>query len=711
MISVINGSSNKPVTSKMLHDFMSNIKEIDGTLYIGYPIIGTMEGPYEIDALLTSKQHGLVAFILIEGNILPENIKEIQDKCYSMLYSKLMQYDELIKKRKVNVEITIITYAPAVSSFQQVIDTDSPIITENEKMYDYLENNQLDHEEIYPKLVSAIQAVSRVKVNKKREVKKPDSRGAKLIKLDQSITNLDLQQSRAVLETVNGVQRIRGLAGSGKTIVLARKVAYLHAKNPEWKIAITFNTRSLKNQFEKLITSFVFEQTNELPDWDKIKIVHAWGSSSIEGIYYNSCLATNSKYYDFRTAKILKTSYQESEFDFVCGDILSKNNDFPMLYDLILIDEAQDFSPSFLRLCYNILDDNKRLIYAYDELQTLSEGSMPNPEDIWGLDKNGKPIVSLQTIEGEPQKDIILDTCYRNPKPILTAAHALGFGIYRNCPPNAATPLVQMFDYAPLWKDIGYEVIEGELMEGQQVRLTRTKQSSPEFLEVHSDLDDLVFFKGFTTELEQIEYLVSCIKKNIEEDELKPEDIMVIHPNALTARDKFGPARVRLLREGINSNLAGVTTSPDDFYEENSVTFTSIYRAKGNEAPIVYVINADHCAQGSGLATKRNILFTAMTRTKAWLRVFGVGEGINILEEEFNRVKEKDFSLDFIYPTDSQRQHLRIVNRDITDKEKKAIESKEKLLKSLIKDLSEGTIHKEDISPEVLQNIKAVLGL
>lgn len=711
MINVINGSSSKPMTAKRLHDLMSVNDSIDGTLYIGYPIIGTMEGAYEIDALLTSVQHGVVAFIMIEGNELPENMKEIQDKCYSMLFSKLFQYDELIKNRHLGVEITIITYAPAVSPFKQILDTDGPVIVEDSKLLEYLESNQCDHRNIYPKLVSAIQAVSRIKVSKKREIKLLDSKGAKLVDLDKSITTLDSQQSKAVLETVNGVQRIRGLAGSGKTIVLARKVAYLHAKNRDWKIAITFNTRSLKNQFIKLITSFVYEQMNELPDWDKIKIIHAWGSPSIEGIYYNLSLNTNSKYYDFRTAKIVKSSDSQNEFDFVCTEILSKNSVFPNLYDLILIDEAQDFAPSFLRLCYEILDENKRLIYAYDELQSLSERSMPNPEDIWGKDENGRPLVNLESKKGEPSRDVILDTCYRNPKPILTAAHALGFGIYRDQPPNSVTPLVQMFDHAPLWKDIGYEVIEGTLSEGEKVCLTRTSLSSPPFLENHSPIDDLVYFKGFSSEQEQIEYLVRCIKKNLEEDELKPEDIMVIHPNAITAREKFGPARVRLLNEGINSNLAGVTTSPDEFYEDNSVTFTSIYRAKGNEAPIVYVINADYCAQGVGLATKRNILFTAMTRTKAWLRVLGVGEGMAILENEFNQVKSRNFTLDFVYPTESQRQHLRIVNRDISEKEKQTIQNKEAILKNLAKDLSEGTIHKEDISPEVLQSVKDALGL
>lgn len=185
---------------------------------------------------------------------------------------------------------------------------------------------------------------------------------------------------------------------------------------------------------------------------------------------------------------------------------------------------------------------------------------------------------------------------------------------------------------------------------------------------------------------------------------------MIIHPNALTARDKFGLARYKLYEEGINSNLAGVTISPDDFSQDDSVTFTSIFRAKGNEAPMVYVINADYCAQGMGLATKRNILFTAMTRTKAWLRVLGVGPSMQILEDEFQEVKRNDFSLSFVYPTEEQRQHLRIVNRDVSDKDKRRIQVRRKSLENLIKDLDEGVLHKEDLDPDVLKRFKDLFG-
>lgn len=47
--------------------------------------------------------------------------------------------------------------------------------------------------------------------------------------LEDSMANLDNQQSKVVIETVDGVQRIRGLVGSAKTIVIALKAAYLHA--------------------------------------------------------------------------------------------------------------------------------------------------------------------------------------------------------------------------------------------------------------------------------------------------------------------------------------------------------------------------------------------------------------------------------------------------------------------------------------------------
>ena len=71
---------------------------------------------------------------------------------------------------------------------------------------------------------------------------------------------------------------------------------------------------------------------------------------------------------------------------------------------------------------------------------------------------------------------IVLNTCYRNSRPILSSAHALGFGVYY---PKG---IIQMFDNPQLWQDIGYEVEEGELKSGEFVKLIRTSKTSPKFL-------------------------------------------------------------------------------------------------------------------------------------------------------------------------------------------------------------------------------------
>ena len=154
--------------------------------------------------------------------------------------------------------------------------------------------------------LSAIESISAIRQSRtRRKVTSKGSRGDKLKALETSIATLDNPQSKAVIETVDGIQRIRGLAGSGKTIVLALKAAYLHAQHPEWRIAVTFNTRSLKGQFRRLINSFSLEQTGQEPDWDNLRIISAWGAAGggeRDGIYHQFCRANNVEYLDFRSA-------------------------------------------------------------------------------------------------------------------------------------------------------------------------------------------------------------------------------------------------------------------------------------------------------------------------------------------------------------------------------------------------------------------------
>ena len=710
MVDIIRGTTQKAICGDALEKiFHSNgASELTGQLYIGYPIFATPEGKYPIDAIFISPTKGVLLINFVEGTEIPSDYQDLQDDVCNKLEAKLRNYKGLLSGRKLEISIDALTFIPALSSSNCSVD--NHICNTDNLLSFIISRPDSDANERYNKpLLSAIQSISTLRSSiNKREVKEEASRGGKLLQLERSIATLDAQQGRAVIETVDGVQRIRGLAGSGKTIVLALKAAYLHAQHPTWKIAVTFQTRALKAQFRRLIRGFVIEQTGMEPDWDNLKIIHAWGAglNKDEGIYYDFCLKHQISPMDFREAR---HRYPEREFDGACTNALTeaKGNTTP-LFDAILVDEAQDVPESFLRICYLLLDEKKRLVYAYDELQSLTKRSMPPPEVIFGKGKDGVPLVTL----ANPSQDIILDKCYRNSRPVLTTAHALGFGIYRESDPKTGTGLIQMFDNRELWRDIGYSIVSGELADDHEVVLERTDKSSPEFLESHSPIDDLLVFQAFENKAAQTNWIVEQIQKNVNEDELRYDDIIVINPDPFSTKNEVGEIRAKLFEIGINSHLAGVDTDPDVFFKSgcDSIAFSGIFRAKGNEAGMVYIINAQDCYSSFGeLPTVRNRLFTAMTRSKAWVRVLGVGEDMKKLRREFLAVKTNNFQLKFTYPSRELREKLNIVNRDMSNAEKEKVKKVDKSLGELLDSLSKGEINIEDIDPEKIKTLQEIL--
>lgn len=713
MVNIVMGATQKPLACEELKKFFSEHNNLDGYLYIGYPIIATNEGGYPIDALWISEVHGLVIFNLIENKNI-EDYQELQDDSANKIEAKLKNYKQLVHKRTLCVEINVVTFAPFIRDEDTPTDEDYPLVNTN-SLYNTLMNFTWTQNEYFSALLSVLQAISTIrKVRKRNRLENPNSRGSRLNALEETIANLDNRQSKAVIETVEGVQRIRGLAGSGKTIVLALKAAYLHAQHPDWKIAITFNTRSLKGQFKRLINTFYIEQTNDEPNWENLQIIHAWGASgggNRNGIYYAFCRSNNVEYYDYQTSKYKFKS--EDPFGKACEHaLLTAEASIKELYDVILIDEAQDFSQGFFRLCYAMLKTPKRLVYAYDELQSLKLQSLPSPEELFGYHEDGTPKVKFYQDNGKPQQDIILEKCYRNSRPVLVTAHALGFGIYRKPEVDSETSLVQMFDQKDLWLDVGYKVLDGELEDGKHVVLARTIESSPRFLEMNENVDDLILFKSFASQEEQDIWVAEQIALNLKNDELRPDDIIVINPDPLSTNRAVGGARARLFDMEIRSHTAGVDTTPDEFFSVNndSIAFTGIYRAKGNEAAMVYVINSDKCYESTyELAKLRNQLFTAITRSKAWVRVLGVGDDMDKLIQEFEKVKAHDFTLDFKYPTKKQRENMNIINRDMDRPELERVKKSKSELKQLVKSLESGEVYLADFDKDTIDRLRSLI--
>ena len=710
-LSIVHGTNDKPAATDELVSGLRD-QDLNGQLLIGYPVMASPDGRYAIDALLVSPDQGLVCFDLVEGTDLGNYVAR-QDEAYNRLYARLMPHKGLVRRRNLLVDIATVTYAPAVP--HTVADQEYPVL-DGSSLVRHLKKLAWESSspELYDRILSAIQSITAIRrPGGTRAPSTPDSRAARLNALENSIATLDRTQSKAVIETVGGVQRIRGLAGSGKTIVLALKAAYLHARHPEWRIAVTFHTRSLKDHFTRLITNFSIEQTGEEPDWDRLRVVSSWGASGgadRDGIYYEFCRTHDLEYLNFFAAKA-RFGFDDA-FEGAVETALDTVGEIRRSYDAILVDEAQDFPPAFLRLCYEILRQPKRLVYAYDELQNLTHDGLPPPEDIFGPGDGDGPRVSFDDAARDgAQRDIILEKCYRNSRPVLITAHGLGFGIYREPPAWSRSGLVQMFDRPELWTNVGYAVRSGELALGMDVRLARPSDTSPKFLESHSSIDDLIQFHRFEDQTTQARWVAAQIECNLSKDELRHSDVIVISTDPLSARKKLGRIRAALFARDIPSHLAGVDTESDVFRRTGSVTCTGIHRAKGNEAAMVYVVNAEE-AHGStaNLAHVRNRLFTAMTRSTAWVRVCGIGPEMTSLIEEYEQIRGANFELSFRYPTQDELEHLTVVHRDMSDKEQKDWEKRLESVDGLIDDLQHGRILLEDIDGDQLATLRELLG-
>ena len=705
-LDIVRGTGTKPAASRALIDALEEAPNLAGRLFIGFPIIRTAAGPQAVDALWLSKEKGIVVFDLVEADDLGD-YQARQDDAFNAIGGHLRLDRRLVHRRKLRIPVNTMSFAPQCA---ETGDDDYPVLAGVNVVNKLatLDSWRDSCPDAYKAALSALENVSRIR-RSSRSRAQAAPRAAKLKQLEEAIATLDPWQSRAVVETIDGIQRIRGLAGSGKTIVLALKAAYLHTLHPEWRIAITFYTRSLKDTFKRLVRDFHICYAGEEPDWSRLEVINAWGTRLGEDIYSEFCRTNNIDCLDFDDAR---QRSQSDPFAAACQKAIADATKPKPIYDAMLLDEAQDLPPAFLQLCHALLKKPKRLVYAYDELQRLSGESMPSPEELFGNKANGKPLVSLGS-----KQDIVLRACYRNSRPVLTTAHAIGFGIYRRLPKarhsHQAFGLAQMFDQANFWLDLGYTEKEGTLADGQEVILRRDSATSPEFLENHSPIDDLIQFHVFEDEDEQAQWIALEIEKNLKHDGLHHDDILVINPDPLTTRKKTGTIRARLLKRGINCHLAGVDTDRDSFFMEDhpSITLSGVPRAKGNEAAMVYVVNSEAGIAGTcNVAGVRNRLFAAITRSKAWVRVAGVGPAMKELKREYEKLAENNFELRFRYPTSSERAEMRTTHRDLSPQQQAKRHRTNSELKGVIQNIRHGECSVEDIDPTVRHELLSILG-
>ena len=237
MINIVNGGQKNPVAVNSLKDNISNIKDLfTGTAYFGFALSELDEEKIIVDALIVSKEKGILAVNFSTGDI--EKDIEQSDRIYILLRNLLVKNSRLRNRKDLAISIQCVTYGIEKCDNDDYVE-ESGFVSFYNNLPDFDANYYEALNESLDKIVSA-------KPRKLRNnVQKADSLGAKIKNIEKQIANMDEWQKEAAYEVPNRPQRIRGLAGSGKTVVLALKAAYLHFLDSNEDIAVTFYSRSL----------------------------------------------------------------------------------------------------------------------------------------------------------------------------------------------------------------------------------------------------------------------------------------------------------------------------------------------------------------------------------------------------------------------------------------------------------------------------------
>lgn len=494
------------------------------------------------------------------------------------------------------------------------------------------------------------------------------SRGNVLKQVRSCLSQLDLQQEKIAKQIPPGPQRIRGIAGSGKTVLLCQKAAHMHLKHPDWQIAFVFFSRSLYDtiiqQIDKWVCYFTGDRRRRAfsdrqsynPQDSHLQILHGWGGKQQAGFYSTLCQLTGKNPLTVGDTASKKPNEALGE---VCLQLL-ESTAIPQIFDAILIDEGQDLivdnwkygnKQPFYWLAYQALrpvnpvhPEQKRLIWAYDEVQSLDSLNIPTASEIFG-EELGHLVTG--TYPDGINKTEIMSRCYRTPHHILTTAHGIGMGLLRRR--GMLTGITRQED----WEAIGYEV-RGNFQIGQQITLKRPLPNSPNPV-TQLWQGEVIKFKNYFSRQQELTALANNIKHNLRHDGLCPsrEILVLVLGNFWEASELENCVAKFLIKQGIDVYLAG-SNQANQFWHEGLITISTIHRAKGQEADVVYLVGLDNIAKDESNIYLRNQLFVALTRTRGWITISGIEN--YPLYTELQQVINSGDTFDFTYQHLPQRE-------------------------------------------------------
>jgi superfamily I DNA and RNA helicase len=414
----------------------------------------------------------------------------------------------------------------------------------------------------------------------------------------------DEQQQLSLVQVDGSPRLVRGVAGSGKTVVLANMVARFMTRQLDMfesnnnRVAVICFNRSLVPMLRRKLQAAYTEKTQENSLPDSVYVKHF-----------------NGLFFELRQEWLryipIGEGTAEQRAERYLAQVEELKRDQPeryerLLFDAVFVDEGQDLSPQEYELLMALTRTNsktgeKSFVIFYDDAQNLYAKTRPN----WKR-------IGLNVSHGRSH---VMRVCFRNTNPVVETA----FNVLLGTKSDNKTVATRTFADVAYLKQV--DLIE-ETSDHVNVKFTQRRGPAP-------------FIKEFSSRDQEVDWVAGEVVRLVAQEMVRPEDILILFNRSGEYRDLARRIQTydkdRLIRGFIQPYKNGNRDDQDRYiFEPGYLTISTIHGAKGYDAMVVFLVGVD---QFDDEPKDRAIFYVGATRSKLALYLTGTHQDNSLLQE------------------------------------------------------------------------------
>lgn len=439
-----------------------------------------------------------------------------------------------------------------------------------------------------------------------------DNLGAEIDRLEAAHKQLSAEQQELIrIDTWGHPYLLRGVAGSGKSLVLAYHVAWAVFRHERLsqqltlfeedrhampKVAVVCLQRTLVPLLAHMIEGAYESIAGKKLPSNVVTVAH------VNGLIFQ--LAEEHDHFHYVAMTKARDNGDHARQHLAQLDNMTPAELDELRFDALYIDEGQDIHPDTLTLLYTLVRPNpqtteRTLSIYYDDAQNIYGHPRPTWRN-YGLNVEGG-------------RADFMRQCYRNSREIVELSLNVLLGTAAD-----ENTRVQTRRYADVYT-LKEKKLAEETAAGWRVFFAEAAEVLPQV-------------KVFPNRPAQVDWVAETVISLIEDEHVRPEDVLVL--TNTTASLPHIERRIEGLSEGrIVPRLVGGQnkgTQDEALVVAGSLTLATIAAAKGYDVPFVILMDTD---QLPASVTGRATFYVGATRAKRYLVITGVKTPDSLLSE------------------------------------------------------------------------------